>query len=88
MCLIDFHGKEKGEKGQARVENLEELVNACRQFDMDDLDLDEDTEAMTPLDAFLAHAALEAGEAQADQFQDSVQMMTLHSAKGRSESVV
>nr|MDT0253923.1 UvrD-helicase domain-containing protein [Endozoicomonas sp.] len=73
--LIDHHSKEKGEKGQARVENLEELVNACRQFDMDDLDLDEETEAMTPLDAFLAHAALEAGTNQADQFQDSVQMM-------------
>lgn len=84
--LIEHHGKEKGEKGQARVENLEELVNACGQFDMDDLFLDEEqdeeTEAMTPLDAFLAHAALEAGENQADQFQDSVQMMTLHSAKG------
>ena len=80
--LIEFHGKEKGEKGQARIENLEELVNACRQFDMDELDLDEDTETMTPLDAFLAHAALESGERQADQFQDSVQMMTLHSAKG------
>ncbi len=80
--LIEHHGKEKGEKGQARVENLEELVNACGQFDIDDLDLDEDTEAMSPLDAFLAHAALESGENQADQFQDSVQMMTLHSAKG------
>ncbi len=80
--LIEFHGKEKGEKGQARVENLEEMVNACRQFDIDELDLDEDTETMTPLDAFLAQAALESGESQADQFQDSVQMMTLHSAKG------
>ncbi|OED41484.1 DNA helicase II [Endozoicomonas sp. (ex Bugula neritina AB1)] len=80
--LIEFHGKEKGEKGQARIENLEELVNACRQFDIDELDLDEDTENMTPLDGFLAHAALESGESQADQFQDSVQMMTLHSAKG------
>ena len=38
--LIDHHSKEKGEKGQARVENLEELVNACRQFDMDELFLD------------------------------------------------
>lgn len=84
--LIDHHSKEKGEKGQARVENLEELVNACRQFDMDELFLDdqqgEETETMTPLDAFLANAALEAGTSQADQFQDSVQMMTLHSAKG------
>ena len=78
--LIEHHGKEKGEKGQARVENLEELINACRQFDMDDLD--EEQDSATPLDAFLAHAALEAGDSQADQFQDSVQMMTLHSAKG------
>ena len=78
--LIEHHGKEKGEKGQARVENLEELINACRQFDMDDLD--EEQDSATPLDAFLAHAALEAGDNQADQFQDSVQMMTLHSAKG------
>ena len=88
--LIDHHSKEKGEKGQARVENLEELVNACREFDMDELLFneepdeapDEETAAMTPLDAFLSHAALEAGTSQADQFQDSVQMMTLHSAKG------
>ena len=85
--LIEHHSKEKGEKGQARIENLEELINACRQFDMDDLLLEQDEEqneiqTMTPLEAFLAHAALEAGTNQADQFQDSVQMMTLHSAKG------
>ncbi|MGI9282988.1 MAG: DNA helicase II [Endozoicomonas sp.] len=80
--LIDHHQKEKGEKGRARVENLEELVTACSEFDIEDMDLDEETEAMSPLDAFLAHAALEAGDNQADQFTDSVQMMTLHSAKG------
>ncbi len=86
--LIEHHGKEKGEKGRARVENLEELVTACRQFDMDDMDLEEDSEPMSPLDAFLAHAALESGENQADQFADSVQMMTLHSAKGLEFSLV
>ncbi|MCW7555285.1 DNA helicase II [Endozoicomonas gorgoniicola] len=80
--LVAHHEKEKGEKGRARVENLEELVTACRQFDIDDLDLDEEIETMSPLDAFLANAALEAGDTQADQFSDSVQMMTLHSAKG------
>ncbi|WP_257281854.1 MULTISPECIES: DNA helicase II [unclassified Endozoicomonas] len=80
--LIDHHQKEKGEKGRARVENLEELVTACSEFDIDDIDQDEETEPMSPLDAFLAHAALEAGENQADAFTDSVQMMTLHSAKG------
>ncbi len=81
-ALVEHHGKEKGEKGQARIENLEELVNACRQFDMDDYGGESDSENITPLDAFLAHAALEAGDNQADQFQDSVQMMTLHAAKG------
>jgi ATP-dependent DNA helicase UvrD/PcrA len=73
--LIDFHQKEKGEKGQARVENLQELVVATRQFDSDDKEL-------TPLQAFLDEAALDAGEQQADEFEDSVQLMTLHSAKG------
>jgi DNA helicase-2/ATP-dependent DNA helicase PcrA len=34
------------------------------------------------LSAFLAHAALEAGEHQAGEGQDALQMMTVHSAKG------
>jgi DNA helicase-2/ATP-dependent DNA helicase PcrA len=37
---------------------------------------------MTPVQAFLAHAALESGEGQAEAHEDSVQLMTLHSAKG------
>ncbi len=73
--LIDFHKKEKGEKGQARVENLQELVVAARQFEPED-------EAITPLQEFLDSAALDAGEQQADEYEDSVQLMTLHSAKG------
>ncbi|CAM3501276.1 DNA helicase II [Parendozoicomonas haliclonae] len=80
--LIEMYQKEKGEKGRARIENLEELVSACREFDPEETLSDEEQEAMSPLDAFLAHAALEAGDTQADQFTDSVQMMTLHSAKG------
>jgi DNA helicase-2/ATP-dependent DNA helicase PcrA len=77
--LIAYHAKEKGERGQARVENLEELVTAARQFEYSP----EAQEAeMAPLPAFLAHAALEAGEAQADERSDAVQLMTLHSAKG------
>ncbi|NOR79488.1 MAG: DNA helicase II, partial [Methyloprofundus sp.] len=76
--LIAFHKKEKGDKGEARVENLEELVNAARQFDYDE----ENEENQSELDLFLAHAALESGDAQADDFEDCVQLMTLHSAKG------
>lgn len=75
--LITYHKEEKGEKGQARVENLEELVSAARAFENS-----EEDEELTPLQAFLSHASLEAGEAQADAFEDSVQLMTLHSAKG------
>ena len=76
--LIEHHKKEKGEKGEARVENLEELSNAARQFSYE-ADADEN---MSELDSFLAHAALEAGDAQGDKFEDCVQLMTLHSAKG------
>lgn len=76
--LIEFHKKEKGEKGEARVENLEELVNAARQFSYQ---ANED-DSLSELDAFLANAALEAGEAQGDESEDCVQLMTLHSAKG------
>ncbi len=80
--LVEHHQKEKGEKARARVENLEELVNACGEFDIDDFEQAEDSVPLSTLDAFLANAALEAGDNQADQFTDSVQMMTLHSAKG------
>lgn len=73
--LLDFHKMEKGERGQARVENLEELVNACRSFKSQD-------EELRPLQEFLDAAALDAGDGQADEYEDAVQMMTLHSAKG------
>ncbi|ORU92583.1 MAG: DNA helicase II [Cycloclasticus sp. symbiont of Poecilosclerida sp. N] len=76
--LIVHHKKEKGEKGEARVENLEELINAARQFSYE-AEVDEN---LSELDSFLAHAALEAGDAQGDKFEDCVQLMTLHSAKG------
>jgi len=75
--LLDHFRKERGEKGEARVENLEELVSAARGFNRDESD-----EGMSALDAFLAHAVLESGEGQADEWEDSVQMMTLHTAKG------
>lgn len=75
--LMVFHQNEKGEKGQARGENLQELVNACRAFEPE-----EDDEFASPLQQFLDTAALDAGETQADEFEDAVQLMTLHSAKG------
>tara|TARA_Y100001960_G_scaffold185243_1_gene194105 strand:+ start:382 stop:2553 length:2172 start_codon:yes stop_codon:yes gene_type:complete len=75
--LFAMYEQEKGEKSKARIENLEELVTATRQFEKP-----EEADEMTLLTAFLTHAALEAGEGQADEFDDAVQLMTLHSAKG------
>jgi DNA helicase II / ATP-dependent DNA helicase PcrA len=73
--LIEHYRREKADRGEARVENLEELVSAARGFTPEGSEL-------PPLEAFLAHAALEAGEGQADAWEDCVQMMTLHNAKG------
>ena len=75
--LFAMYEMEKGEKSKARIENLEELVTAARQFEKP-----EEADDMSMMSAFLSHAALEAGEGQADEFTDAVQLMTLHSAKG------
>ncbi|MCZ6525765.1 MAG: DNA helicase II [Gammaproteobacteria bacterium] len=76
--LIEHYRKERGEKGLARIENMEELVSAAQEFQVDK-DVHGDIE---PLSAFLSHAALESGETQADAYTDCVHLMTLHSAKG------
>jgi DNA helicase-2/ATP-dependent DNA helicase PcrA len=74
--LVAHFAKEKGEKGQARIENLEELITAARNHEH------EDEDGMDPLSAFLSHAALEAGERQGQEWEECVQLMSLHSAKG------
>ncbi|TVM06645.1 MAG: DNA helicase II [Halomonas sp.] len=87
--LIEHHKSERGEKGQARVENLEELVTAARAFTQGDaFETPEAGEGMAALEAFLSEAALNAGDHEAEEFEDSVQLMTLHSAKGLEFPVV
>ncbi len=81
--LIDHYKREKAERGEARVENLEELVTAARNFQPEG-----EAGELPPLEAFLAHAVLESGEGQADAWEDCVQMMTLHTAKGLEFPVV
>ena len=73
--LLEFHRNEKGERGETRAENLDELVSACRQF------VPEDPEQPI-LQQFLDRASLDAGDGQAEEFEDCIQLMTLHSAKG------
>jgi DNA helicase-2/ATP-dependent DNA helicase PcrA len=82
--LIEHFKKEKGERGEGRIENLLELVSAARGFSPDS----EAEAELSPLESFLAHAVLESGEGQADPYDDCVQMMTLHSAKGLEFPVV
>jgi DNA helicase-2/ATP-dependent DNA helicase PcrA len=77
--------KDKTEKGQGRIDNLDELISATRQFVQPQ---DDEEENLSELDAFLSHAALEAGDNQGDQWEDCVQLMTLHSAKGLEFPVV
>lgn len=80
--LLAHYKSKKGDKEQNRVENLEELVNAARQFAGGGLERIESPEDSSLLSAFLSLAALESGEEQSDAPQDCVQLMTLHSAKG------
>jgi DNA helicase-2/ATP-dependent DNA helicase PcrA len=76
--LKAMYQAEKGERAEARIENLNELITACQTFEMDPELEDEQTK----LTAFLTHAALESGESQADEYEPAVQLMTMHSAKG------
>ena len=79
--LIEHFRKDKAERGAARIENLSELVSAARGYQPE-------AEDLPPLQSFLAHAVLESGETQGSEWDDCVQMMTLHSAKGLEFPVV
>ncbi len=74
---------DRSERGQARLENLDELASAARGFEEPD-----DEDEIDPLTNFLTHAALEAGEHGGEAWEDCVQLMTLHSAKGLEFPVV
>lgn len=81
--LKEHYKKDKGEQAEARLDNLDELINAARGFERPPED-----DGLDPLNAFLANASLEAGERQAGVGEDCVQLMTLHSAKGLEFPVV
>lgn len=76
--LLAHYKKDRTDKGEARIENLQELIGAAGM----PVEIPEDMPDMSPLDAFLSNAALEAGEKQGDEWEECVQLMTMHSAKG------
>jgi len=79
-------------EGQERLANLDELVNAAASFVAEEgtpnLDGEITGEFGSDLASFLAHASLEAGEHQAGEGDDALQLMTVHSAKGLEFNVV
>ena len=76
--LMAFYLQDKVEKSAEKVENLKELVNAAVAFKYKP----DEEENLSELAAFLSYAVLESSESQADEFEDCVQLMTLHTAKG------
>ncbi|WP_027010247.1 UvrD-helicase domain-containing protein [Conchiformibius kuhniae] len=84
--LHDYFAKQKIPAERERTENLDELVNAARFFRPEEAagwdGVSADTAGVAAVAAFLGHAALEAGDNQADGGQDAVQLMTVHAAKG------
>ena len=83
--LRDFYEKDSRGNAESRTENLDELVNVASRFELTPDDIDA---GLSELAAFLSHAALEAGEGQGEAWDDCVQLMTLHSAKGLEFPVV
>ena len=79
--LIAHYRKDNSEAARSAIENLDEFTAAAREFERLWRD-DEGDGEQGVADAFLAHAALEAGEGQGGAADDCVQLMTLHSAKG------
>ena len=75
--LLAHYAKEGAASAETRGDNLDELVSAARDLSSNAEELD-----LPPLVQFLSYAALESGDAQASVYEDSVQLMTLHSAKG------
>ena len=83
--LRDFYEKDSRGNAESRVENLDELVNVASRFELTQDDIEA---GLSELSAFLSHAALEAGEGQGEAWDDCVQLMTLHSAKGLEFPIV
>lgn len=79
--LYEHYQKSKNDLAESKLQNLQELVNAAKQF--------RDTgDEQSAISAFLTHASLEAGEMQANDYEEHVHMMTMHAAKGLEFSLV
>ena len=85
--LYDYFKNQKGEKAINKMENLEELINATKDFVIDPLAYQEESYAMGAIIEFLSYTALDAGDRKSD-IKNGVQLMTLHAVKGLEFSIV
>ena len=81
--IKSVYEKSKSEQSRSKLENLDELVSAAHEFVNVDLEENE-----TIIDAFLTHTSLESGEGQGNEWDDCIQLMTLHSSKGLEFPIV
>ena len=81
--MKSMYEKNKTEQARSKLENLDELVSAAQEFLNADIDENE-----TIIDAFLTHTSLESGEGQGNDWDECIQMITLHSSKGLEFPVV
>ena len=77
--LHAYHAKEPGEKGRTRIEYLEELVTATKNFEQS---IAENKTNKEIAEEYLDVISLDSGDRQASESDDAAQLMTLHSAKG------
>ena len=81
--IKNMYSSDKSEQARSKIENIEELVTAA-DFFSDENQFDD----IPIVESFLAHASLEAGEGQGTEWDDCVQLMTLHSSKGLEFPIV
>ena len=81
--IKSMYEKSKTEQSRSKLENLDELISAAQEFLNADIDENE-----TIIDAFLTHTSLESGEGQGSDWDECIQMMTLHSSKGLEFPIV
>ena len=77
--LLASYQEKDTEKDRQKIDNLKELISAAKDFEPQIELLDDNIDI---LQDFLSFAVLEAGEMQADENADSVQLMTIHASKG------
>ncbi len=75
-------------ENQSRLENLQEFVNVVREFELDEIEFEDEAEDLGALGNFLTQVALVSDIDEVKDTEKSVTLMTLHAAKGLEYPVI